>query len=110
MQFKFADRSISDSAVLDASLLPKNRGISPGKYDLTIAPSGVKSVSGQGFTPSPSDIASIGELVIVLAYASRGYTDCQMPLATFRKLVGAFSSSSGSQALDFKFPPISLSF
>ena len=105
MKFSFLDGTISETAILDGSMLPKAWGVSHAEFDVILAAGSPPTVTGHGFAASPKDAKNAAELAISLTYAAQGFTDCEMSPKKFAALMGAFRNTAGSPAVDFRLPP-----
>lgn len=105
MKMYSASKKEYSKVVLDSSGLPKSYGIEPGKYEVEILGEGQ-----YGITPlqsvNPKTIVKIEEFINSLCNAAHGYTDCEMPIKKYTKLMVCFSEPvSGEKMEDFRFPP-----
>ncbi len=105
MKMYSASKKEYSKVILDSADLPKTYGIEPGKYEVEILAEGqYKIISLQSV--SSKSIVKVEELINSLCNAAHGYTDCEMPIKKYGKLMGCFSDPvSGEKMVDFRFPP-----
>jgi hypothetical protein len=105
MKMYSASKKEYSQLILDSVGIPKSYGIEPGKYEVDIIGEGqYKVVPLQPV--KPKTILKIEELINLLCNAAHGYTDCEIPLNKYSKLMACFSDPvSGEKMEDFRFPP-----
>lgn len=100
-----ASKKEYSQVILDSENVPKSYGIEPGKYEVEIVAEGQYKITPLQAV-KPKTIAKIEELINSLCNAAHGYTDCEMPVKVYGKLMGCFSDPvSGEKMEDFRFPP-----